>query len=86
MDFPWEFGGHFDRSESLPAQGPPRDSLPLSQEEHRSQPKPRPVGWAGGMDAACTQRGWTVSVTSVPEAAKPALSISAGLGGVCTSN
>lgn len=48
MDFPWEFGGHFDRSESLPAQGPLRDSLPLSQEDHQSQPKTGPVGWAGG--------------------------------------
>lgn len=44
VDFPWGFGGHFDRGEPVPAQGPLRDSLPLSQEKHRSNPKTLPFG------------------------------------------
>lgn len=61
VDFPWEFGGHFDRSESLPAQGPPRDSLHCARRSTSLSPEHDPLDGLGGMDTACSQRGLTVS-------------------------
>lgn len=77
--FPW---GHFDRGEPIPAQEPstvPGEAPILAQNT---------TLWTVlvEIDNACTQKGLTVSVMSVPQATKLAFSISAGLDGVCTSN
>lgn len=61
VDFPWKFGGHFDRSESLLAQGPPRDSLHCPRRSTSLSPEHDLLDGLVGVDTACTQRGLTVS-------------------------
>lgn len=70
VDFPWEFGGQFDRSGSIPAQQPPDTPSHCPGRSTNLGPKHDPLDGLVGVDAACTQRGLAVSDECPPVSCK----------------